>query len=606
MRVRGFIGLLALFLVPLAFAAPDKGAAKDKDPNAKCADCHDQAGYKGSVHEMMGCTGCHAQHESYPHPANVPKPKCETCHADEVKTFSGSVHAERAKQGTADTPTCGNCHGNVHAVVASTDAMSPVSKKNLPGTCGNCHADPVFLSRHQIPFAHPVEAYRLSVHGRAIAGGNEKAAACSDCHSSHAIQPGSDPRSKVNRKNVPSTCGTCHAEIAKTYAASVHGRAVANGITGAPVCTDCHGEHQILAPQEPGSLVNPARVSTVTCGRCHGDERIAARFNLPIQNVTTYQDSYHGLASRGGSKTVANCASCHGIHNILPSADPSSTVNAKNLSKTCGACHPGAGEHFAIGTVHASLASRGEHPTVRWIRVAYAWIIPLTLGFMLLHNGLDFFSKLVRRSAAHHGQDHPRMNLNFRIAHWLVVLSFPTLAITGFALKFPESWWASMVPHRAGIHRVAAVLLCVSVLYHIVHLIVVKRDRVVLKRLLPTFQDVLDVIGIMRYNLGWQAERPVLRSFTYAEKMEYWAFMWGTIVMAGSGFLLWFNNLALRWFPKWATDAATALHFYEAILATGAILVWHFYMVVFDPEVYPMDRAWLTGNAPHARQKDDA
>jgi len=68
-------------------------------------------------------------------------------------------------------------------------------------------------------------------------------------------------------------------------------------------------------------------------------------------------------------------------------------------------------------------------------------------------------------------------------------------------------------------------------------------------------------------------------------------------VMAASGFTLWFNNLALRYFPKWVTDAATVLHYYEAILATLAILIWHFYTVIFDPDVYPMDRAWLTGNA---------
>jgi cytochrome b subunit of formate dehydrogenase len=598
----GCISLLACLFTATLFAAPQKAV---QDPNAKCLECHDQAGYKGSVHEMMGCTGCHVQHESYPHPANVPKPQCVTCHADEVKTFATSVHAERAKRGTADTPTCGNCHGNVHAVVASTDAKSPVSKKNLPGTCGACHADPAFLSRHNIPFAHPVEAYRLSVHGRAIAGGNEKAATCSDCHSAHAIQPGSDARSKVSRVNVPSTCGTCHVEIAKVYAASVHGRAVANGAAGAPVCTDCHGEHQILAPSEPGSPVNPARVSSVTCGRCHGNALLAARFDMPVATVTTYQDSYHGLANRGGSKTVANCASCHGIHDILPASDPNSTVNPKNLAKTCGTCHPGAGEHFAIGSVHGG-STQGEHVSVRWIRLAYAWLIPLTLGFMLLHNGVDFISKLVRGTAPHHGQEVPRMNLNFRIAHWLVMLSFPALVLTGFALKFPESWWAPLIHHRGGVHRLAAAVLCLSLLYHMVHLILVRRDRVVLKRLLPVYQDLLDAIGIVRYNLGWQAERPQFRTFSYGEKMEYWAFMWGTVVMAASGFLLWFNNLALRWFPKWVTDAATALHFYEAILATGAIVVWHFYLVIFDPDVYPMDRAWLTGKAPHERLKDDA
>src|SRR5664279_4314483 len=87
------------------------------------------------------------------------------------------------------------------------------------------------------------------------------------------------------------------------------------------------------------------------------------------------------------------------------------------------------------------------------------------------------------------------------------------------------------------------------------------------------------------------------QKFNYAEKVEYWAFMWGTVVMTVSGFLLWFNNFTLRHFPKWVSDAATAVHFYEALLATFSILIWHFYMVIFDPLVYPMDTAWIDGKA---------
>lgn len=575
----------------------------------KCEECHDMPGYKGSIHEMLGCDGCHTQAGKFPHPEGMKLPQCATCHADQVKAFESSVHAERAKTGTVDTPVCKSCHvakgGSVHSIVASSDAASPVSKKNLPATCGACHADPQFLSRHQIPFAHPVEAYKLSIHGRAIARGNDKAAACSDCHSSHSIQPGSDVRSKVNRKNVPSTCGTCHAEIAKTYLTSVHGQAMLKGIASAPVCTDCHGEHSILAPSEPGSLVNPARVSSVTCGRCHGDERLASRFDMPSENVKNYQDSFHGLASRSGSKTVANCASCHGVHNILPSTDPASTINAKNLAQTCGACHPGAGQRFAIGSVHAASIG-GETPQARWIRVAYLALIPLTLAFMLLHNGLDFFAKLIRgtpHTSLH--KPYTRMNAHFRIAHGLVMLSFPVLVITGFALKFPESWWAVLVPHRGGVHRIAAIVLCVSLVYHIAHLLIVKRDRVMVRLILPAYQDVLDIIGIIRYNLGLSTVRPQFGAFSYAEKIEYWAFIWGTFVMAASGFLLWFNNVTLRWFPKWIADAATALHYYEAILATSAIVVWHFYLVIFDPDVYPMDRSWLTGKSTHPRKPSE-
>jgi cytochrome b subunit of formate dehydrogenase len=586
----------ACFLIfPLLPCLALQLAAQDE----KCVECHDIAGYKGSAHEALGCGSCHTQAGKFPHPENMARPSCSTCHVDEVNAFSHSVHA--ARKDASDNPTCQSCHGSVHAIVTAGDAASPVSKKNLPNTCGTCHANAQFLARHQIPFAHPVEAYKLSVHGKAIARGDEKAASCSDCHSSHAIQPGSDRRSKVSRQQVPSTCGACHTEIARTYAASVHGQAAARGVSSAPVCTDCHGEHSILAPSEPGSLVNPARVSSVTCGHCHGDERLASRFNLPAQNVKGYEDSFHGLAQRSGLKTVANCASCHGVHNILPSSDPRSTVNAANLAHTCGACHPGAGQKFAIGPVHTTPVS--EHPVVKGIRIAYWVIIPVALGFMLLHNGLDFFSKLIRGSAPSAAEEYPRMNLNFRIAHGLVMLSFPVLVITGFALKFPESWWAVLVPQRGLVHRVAAVVLLASLFYHLGHLLTVCRDRVIMRLLLPAWQDLLDLKGMIRYRLGLTAERPQFGTFSYGEKIEYWAFIWGTLVMAASGFLLWFNNFSLRLFPKWLTDAATTLHYYEAILATSAIIVWHFYLVIFDPEVYPMDYAWLTGRtSAHPRK----
>ena len=179
MGVRGIMGRMwvLLLLAPLCLAGPAK------DPNAKCLECHDQAGYKGSVHEMMGCTGCHVQHESYPHPANVPKPKCETCHADEVKTFATSVHAERAKTGTADTPTCGNCHGN--------DALA---------------------KKHGLPNVYPL--YIDSIHGFALSKeGLLVAANCQSCHGSHHILSHADPQSPTYKTNIPKTCGQCHAGI---------------------------------------------------------------------------------------------------------------------------------------------------------------------------------------------------------------------------------------------------------------------------------------------------------------------------------------------------------------------------------------------------------
>ncbi len=583
-----------------------------KIAKVQCSTCHeDETSHMAkSVHSALGeeaCQSCHGNVHEVTTAADLAPLKCAQCHADEVKDFKQSIHGQAAAAGDPDAPKCMSCHGPVHQIQTSGDATSTVAKKNLPDTCASCHGNQQFVSRHKIPLVHPVELYRQSVHGRAVASGNEAAATCSDCHGSHNILPAREARSKINHWNVATTCAQCHSEVAKTYLESVHGQAMSNGVTDAPVCVDCHGEHLILEPQQAKSLVNASRVSTVTCGRCHSDERLAIRYNLPADRVPSYADSYHGLALRGGSQSVANCASCHGVHNIFPSSDARSTVNAANLGKTCGACHAGAGQHFAIGPVHVQMAAASAHPVVKWIRWTYLVLISMTLGFMILHNLIDFIAKLRRGRPRHEGGGFvTRMNRNFRIAHAGVILSFPTLVFTGFALKYPEAWWARPIllwerhfAFRGAVHRSAAVILVAATLYHVVHLMVVKRDRSqFLRGMIPAFKDATDLVQVCAYNLGLSKTEPTFSKFNYAEKMEYWAFMWGTVVMTVSGALLWFNNFSLRHFPKWITDAATAVHYYEAILATFSILIWHWYMVIFDPMVYPMDTAWIDGKVP--------
>ena len=650
-------------LLAFSTSAQNKPAA---NPDADCLACHnnpdlksdagqsvyvDQAKHEAGIHGVLNCTACHTGIKEYPHPKRIAKVECATCHADqaadlpksvhaalgadacmschgsahytqsaagvmpqqcaschsnEVKNFLSSVHGGAMARGQPGNPSCGGCHGSAHRILAAGDPLSPVAKQNLPNTCASCHSNPDFLAKYQIPFAQPVEAFRQSVHGRALAAGNASAPSCSDCHSSHGILPGRNARSKTNHWNISASCGACHAGIKKIYDASVHGKAAANGAPDSPVCTDCHGEHAILAPGDPESSVNPARVSVLTCGRCHGDERIEARYNLPTDRVPTFADSFHGLASRSGSQTVANCASCHGVHNIFPSSDPRSTVNPANIAHTCGTCHPGAGQTFAIGRVHIGAATQYESTAVKWIRRLYWILIPLAIAFMFFHQAADFLRKA--RSARQTDPRHEveRMNLNFRIAHWLVVVSFPVLVITGFALKFPESWWArpmliweTRFAFRGTLHRVAAVVLLAGLAYHILDLILVRRDRTLLISMKPGLDDLQFLRDTLVFNLGLSQTRPNYSGCaTYVEKIEYWAFVWGTCVMASTGFLLWFNSFALRHFPKWVTDASTALHYYEAILATLSILIWHMYTVVFDPEVYPMDPSWITGKRP--------
>jgi cytochrome b subunit of formate dehydrogenase len=457
----------------------------------------------------------------------------------------------------------------------------------------------------------PVAAYLGSVHARAVAAG-EAGATCSSCHGSHAIFPAADPRSSVHHRRVASTCGACHGEIASTFAGSVHGQALARGVREAPACTDCHGEHKILAPSEPGSPVFPTNVPKQTCGRCHGDLRLAAKFGLDPGKVPSFEDSYHGLALRTGGVSVAHCGSCHGVHDILPSADPRSRVHRDHLAATCGQCHPGAGTRFALGPVHV-VATAPEHGPVYWVRRFYLTLIWVTVGLMLLHNGLDLYRKAASPAAwaprAPAGAGPVRMPLGFRLAHGALAASFVVLVYTGFALKYPEGWWAQPLLAweesfglRGLLHRGAAVVLLAAGVFHLVHLARDRRARAcALELARPRLADLREFRERLRWFFGRREAPPRSPWVGYAEKAEYLALLWGTALMAATGFLLWFENLALAWAPKWATDVATAIHFYEGVLATLAILVWHLYFVVFDPVVYPMDPAWRTGRSAPGR-----
>jgi cytochrome b subunit of formate dehydrogenase len=441
-----------------------------------------------------------------------------------------------------------------------------------------------------------------------MANGNEGAPDCALCHgSAHELL---DPKSQAFRAAVPDTCGMCHAEVVEQYRASVHGQALARGITQAPLCTDCHGEHKILKHTNEASSVNSAHIRD-TCGSCHGDVRLTRKFGMPSDRLISFDSSFHGLAAKSGSQTVANCASCHGVHNILPSSDPKSTINPKNLPKTCGQCHPGAGTRFTISQVHLS-EGKAEPASLRWVRQFYLLIIPVTIGLMLLHQGGDWTRKMIRlrfrngaarpkTGAAHGGL---RMLPFERVQHAVMAISFIVLVWTGFALKYPDQWWARPLLLMEGtrslrslIHRIAASVFVAVAVTHAISLIVSRKLRAHWMEMLPQVRDGREGLSGFAYNLGLGSVPPARSDHSYIEKAEYWAVVWGAIVMAGSGLLLWANNLAMKLLPKSWLDIATSVHFYEAVLASLAIVVWHFYSVIFDPDVYPLNTAFLTGRS---------
>ncbi len=581
-----------------------------KEVDGKIVSLHvSDSGFGASVHGSLDCISCHSDIKSVPHEPAPARVNCSECHAGPSEAYTQGLHARAIKDGNDKAATCLDCHGNAHSILPSSDPASRVNHANIAQTCGSCHGEKFVMENSGIS-ARPFLSYQESVHGRAVAAGNEKAAACTDCHGSHDIRPPTDSASTIARFNVPKTCAKCHEPVAAVFRESIHGQSLARGNWQAPVCTDCHGIHMIKPHIDPTSSVAAQALAKTTCAQCHEGVRLSQEFGVEGKRASTYLDSYHGMASKLGSAVIANCASCHGVHNILPSSDPKSLISRNNLVVTCGKCHPGASENFILGKVHLDVPTSQDIGSVatRWIRWIYLSLIAVVIGGMVLHNGLIWRKKAIAKRQAE-VRTIVRMNANQRVQHWLLLTSFFVLVFTGFALKYPDSWLGDLLGSSETIrrigHRIAAVIMIVLGIYHVCYVVLTREGRQGLKDFLPKKKDILDLVKNLSYYLGRASTKPQIGRFGYAEKAEYWAVVWGTLIMGLTGLMVWFKVEAFSFLPRWFIDVALTIHFYEAILATLAIVVWHFYQVIFDPDVYPLNWALVDGKVSEEHFKEE-
>lgn len=581
-----------------------------------CMDCHGGHDAKAaavavtqaSAHAGLECDECHTGVKQ-PCQKNMRVAQCKTCHNDQATALNGGTHVEKLKKclekdgATKPTAVCMSCHGeDVHNIRKKADPAAPSNRSNVSTMCLHCHdkAQTIAISK-----------YRESVHGMAVSHGKTKAAECADCHGSHTIDHSQKLTAKVFRLNIPQTCGQCHKEERAQYEASVHWTLAAKGFKEPPVCTDCHGEHTIRSSQDSLSPTYAGNVTT-TCAACHASEKITAKFGMESDRVKSFRASFHGLSNELGDLRAANCASCHGNHMVLPSSDSRSTVYPASLAKTCGNCHPG-NIKFGNERIHTT-AERPSHWLLPVVRTIYIWLIVLTIGCMLAHNLLDLKYKAIVGMPYHRLPGLiPRFTVNERVQHALLALSFILLAISGFALKFPESpvawffqWSHSPADVRRVVHRVCAAVFIGLAFYHFFYLFLCARGRTQFRALRPGPQDMKDVTNVLLKYLGRFPGELKMPQFAYTEKAEYWALIWGGTVMTLTGLVLFFVNFSLSALPLWAVDLARTIHFWEAVLAVLAIMVWHGYWVVFDPEVYPLNLTWLIGTPRPLTSKLDA
>jgi cytochrome b subunit of formate dehydrogenase len=495
-----------------------------------------------SVHKNLDCSTCHGESEmGFSKLDEVTT--CASCHEQAFSAFRTSVHADSVRKQVPQAASCVACHGS-HEVQAVSSPLSPVSRMRVTEeTCAKCHESPTWVETHPSIPPNVVADYRRSFHGLSAALGDQRVANCASCHSYHEILLSSNPLSTTNERNLVTTCGACHTGAGAVAATGGVPTFATGGVHYNPEITGFKIVDYI------GWLY--AMMITMTIG-----------FMVTHNAIDLYGRFRERRARRRETTTETK-------RDAPP--DP-----AQSSSSEAGAIIPVDAAASAIEKVLSKAA--GKHST------------------------------------------YPRFTVNERIQHWALAASFITLVVTGFALKF--GWQFPFMEAQQGallrgwLHRAAAVVFIALSVYHAGFMLLTRRGRMNLRAFLPRVRSVKDVvcgcaacfrlgppsvadwknlIQMVKYNLGLATAPPAMGRFNYTEKLEYFGLVWGSTVMIVTGLVLWFETPFLNRFPYWAIELATSVHYYEAILAALSIIVWHFYFTIFNPDVFPLSRAMITG-----------
>jgi hypothetical protein len=319
-----------------------------------------------------------------PKPDAVPEAVtyCLACHEDKDLTL-------KLKDGTS-----------MSLFVDPADLKHSVHGSQL--ICTDCHAkydqdhpgDATFASRR----AYTVGAYELckkchfdtytrtleSVHYELLKAGVDSAPMCVDCHGSHNIQNPHAKRAMMSR-----SCATCHTDVYKVYANSVHGRAlVEDDNQDVPACADCHTHHQVQQPGTAKFRLN----APGTCVRCHGNATLMAKYGIQTTVAQTYLADFHGVTAslahnlpESQQQMVVTCNDCHGVHDIASPKLKGSDAMKTTVAAACNKCHQGTAPSFPAAWLSHYPPSPNHAPLVWAVQWFYWLFIPFAVTGLVLH-----------------------------------------------------------------------------------------------------------------------------------------------------------------------------------------------------------------------------
>ena len=511
---------------------------------------------------------------------------CKTCHTQIAQSLANSVHGHAGNG--KEAPTCLSCHwGSSHTI------KSPASMDRLQqeASCKSCHSD-------------LAKSLKDSVHDRPDRQPGDHPT-CLSCHGGEAHNI-SQPKHLTPRQRV-ALCSSCHNDAARmarygmttgavsSYEQSFHGRAVMHfGKQNTATCTDCHGLHGVLSPNDADAPTNPRHVAA-TCGKCHAGAKVnfalsgANHLRLRIQSspILLLEEICFQLLIFG---TMVSLLGMVVLDLRRKAFYPGSSPEAGKLISVLIAM---SFSSLIAGITLAFLHVRGAG----WLWVVSIGLVALALIAFMIRKKFHPPHPVAKR--------YRRLTLVMRIQHGILALTFTLLVLTGLPLHFADVGWLHYVLYLFGgfdgarsVHRVAGVTMVLNWFWHLAYLLYLwKKADFSLQSwsMLPTKKDVRDFIDNINYGLGIRKDPPQYDRFQFREKFDYYADMWGTIVMGITGFILWFPTTLGNHLPSLAFGFSYIAHSYEGLLAMMAIIVWHFYNTHFNPDTFPMNATFFTG-----------
>jgi len=340
------VGLTLVRAAPVAQSATPPSPS-EQDSNASCLRCHlrpeiamtfpngdalsltfDEQAYRNSVHgDKLNCLDCHERNRRYPHP---------------LPEVSG-----RREYSQAQYELCKRCHFKNYTLTLD------------------------------------------SVHFEALSKGFAYAPLCTDCHTAHAATP-----IRESRTQIAQACSKCHEGIYEEYSSSIHGSALREENPDVPVCTTCHGVHNI-----PSATTASFRLDSLNlCAGCHADKELMDKYGISSNVLKTYLDDFHGKTVGFYQKEGTDiwpdqpvCSDCHGVHDIKAVDDPESRVIKENLLTTCRKCHPDATTNFPSAWLSHYEPSLDKATLVYLVKTYYRFLIPFMVGGLVLYIMVDLW-----------------------------------------------------------------------------------------------------------------------------------------------------------------------------------------------------------------------